>query len=299
MQKRRGCGIISENNLGCHMRTIIELSRDRLEEAVDFSWQVYTEPENSCNPVFEDKDDLREAFSRTFARPDNRLLALENSNGELIGILNLSVKKDELYIQANGIFMREPCDDFISYIQEHYQGYEMDFGYPPENLTAINTMARFGAELIEASTRMELELCGAKTQENNGVTLIDESNFGAFAAFHDAHEDGMFWTGERIGKKLDDWLILAVYEDGEIIGSLLASIWAEQLADVFAMFVDKAHFGKGIEERLLNELIARSCEAGKKRIMYFVEDDSENEKEAALKLGFTVISKHRGYKINL
>ncbi|MGL5749200.1 MAG: hypothetical protein ACRCXT_01640 [Paraclostridium sp.] len=80
---------------------IREIEENLLEEVVKFSWVIFSHKENSGFPKYRSYEEMHKYFLRSGLHIDDKVLAYYE-DGELIGVLNLFVDKDNKYLQALG-----------------------------------------------------------------------------------------------------------------------------------------------------------------------------------------------------
>lgn len=73
----------------------------------------------------------------------------------------------------------------------------------------------------------------------------------------------------------------------------------DELADIYCTTIDKELKKCGLEQDLLSKSLYDIFKEGKERVLYFVEEDSDDELQAALKTGFKQIDSYRGYRLKL
>lgn len=128
--------------------------------------------------------------------------------GEIVGVLNLFVEAENKFLQGQGgIFAKGDFNyvamQFIDYLRTNYANYEMHFGYPAENVDAINFLKGINAELVESTFTMELKKDNfVQNIVNSDVIPLEKEYYKEFASFHDKYNSDMYWTSERILKIL-------------------------------------------------------------------------------------------------
>ncbi|EGC92059.1 hypothetical protein HMPREF9402_0128 [Turicibacter sp. HGF1] len=140
---------------------IIEIKEDLLTEVARFAWEFERRQETCSFPKYKDFGDLYERFSKSLNDNEDKILAYIEDQ-ELIGVLTLQVKSQDLYLQSlGGIFAKRDfnrvASKFIDYLRDHYLNFELFFGYPIENQVAISYLESIQAELLDACVTMKLQ----------------------------------------------------------------------------------------------------------------------------------------------
>lgn len=281
---------------------IIEINDALLDEVIAFAWEYQRYQETCSFPKYASFEALKDVFVRSFNHEDDQVLACIES-GELIGVLNLQVKRDDLYLQSvGGIFAKrhfnEVAAQFMDYIKAHYPGFELYIGYPIENQVAISYLENIQAELLDACVTMKLQKANFNhmTPRHEVVPLPSE-RYEEYAIFHDTHNPTMYWTSTRIFNRLDLWNIYVIIEQNNIVGSLLIKEVGID-PEIFALSIDEAYLGQGLELDLLSASMDDCFSETIEHVLFFVDEDDLTQIEATLKVGFKQIDTYRCYKLN-
>lgn len=107
----------------------------------------------------------------------------------------------------------------------------------------------------------------------------------------------MYYNSKNLQKDIDYFRIFAFRQDEEVRGSIFTKA-SKDGASVVGLFVDKEYKNKGIESILINETLMQLYnEFGSLReFLYFIDEDSLDELNAALNAGFEIKEKYRCYK---
>lgn len=280
---------------------ITEATIDDIDEILEFSWKVQSHIETASYPMYESIDDMRTSIVKILNHKDDKLLVCRDANG-LIGAVNLFVESKINYLQTTGIYAKQNSSLFyselIAYIANNYHGCEFLLGYPKENTEAAEIMHSLGAECIESSVFTHLEkddfspCATCLTVQELTIEKFDE-----FAPFHDTYNSEMSWTSERIKEGFEKWKIFITCNENQLSGCILYGIWNEGEAEIYAVSSDMANKTEEFCAGLLSETLPSIFSMDKKKILYMVEDGSDAEFNAALKVGFKETYSYRCYRI--
>lgn len=282
---------------------IIEVKEELLDEVMLFSWRFASQQETSSFPKFKEFDQLKKVFLRSFQSQEDKVLAcIENE--ELVGVLNLQVKKEDLYLQAlGGIFAKQDFNEvakqFIQYLKAQYPNFKMYFGYPTENIEAITFLEKSEAELIEACLTMEIKKEDfVHISPKYEVKMLSNERYEEYAAFHDYHYPNIYWNSQRIFEHLDRWNIYVAIEHEKIIGSIFIRI--NQIdSEIFGISSDEAYKNQSLELDLLSVSLKDCFLKNIERLLFFVNEEDQNQIDATLEVGFKQIDTYRCYKLKL
>lgn len=280
-----------------------EISEEFLEEVVNFSWKLYCDRSKSSYPKFKSYKEMYNVFLASIHHKDDKVLVCYE-NEEIIGTLNLLVKKYDNYIQSNGGIFTENnfyyiTTQFIDYLRVNYSGYEMYFGYSLENKEAIRFFTSAKAELVDSSLTMKLKKDDfVRRLYCNDVVLLESELYDEYSVFHDKHNPNIYWNSKRIFDNLDLWKIYIVIIKQKIVGSIFIRV-NNKNAEVFGISINKEYEHQGLELKLLSQSLEYILERGIEEILYFVEEDRVDELEATLQVGFKKIDNYRCYKLKI
>ena len=170
-------------------------------------------------------------------------------------------------------------------LQGKYAGWQVDFVYR-DCEAPVSFLAEIGAVMLESSLMTELTADAFIPAGKANAVLVTEKNFADFALLHGRANPDMYWSGERIAKRLGDWRI---YMRGNVY--VMMSLWGEA-AEIFALVASNAKEGAS----LLSVAAAYAFEIGKAKVDYFIEGSAPVELEAARMVGFKACGKSVMYR---
>lgn len=278
----------------------------RLEEVMDFAWELSQNDLYASYPRINSIEEIKKELERAINLEERNIIAYYHQN-VLCGVCAYFWECDEKYAQTVVFLIRgdydQIADEFISHISKQLPGYELFIGVPFTNKNANEYFMRKNVELVESSIVAALyNLESHGNESHNQVERITNSNFEEYATFHDkyAMPSGMYYNSKNLQKDIDYFRIFAFIQDEAIRGSIFTKA-SKDMADVVGLFVDKEYENKGIGSILINETLMQLYnEFGSLReFLYFIDEDSLNELNAALNAGFEIKEKYRCYKCML
>lgn len=278
----------------------------KLEEAIDFAWEL------SKNDLFasyhrkKSKEELKEAFEKALSTDKQNIIACYRE-AVLCGVCIYFWKCEEKYAQTIQFLIGEDynqtAEEFIDYISKQLTGYELFIGVPFTNKNANQYFEKKNAKCIESSIDTRLYNLQLQTNEKNEqIEEIAISNFEEYAKFHDKHAVPleMYYNSKNLLKDIERFRIFALRESEEIHASIFVKT-SKNISEIFGLFIDKEYKDNGIEGDLVNEVLMRLYnEFGTvKEVVYFIDEESQDELNSALKAGFQVQDQYRCYKLML
>ncbi|MTH07956.1 hypothetical protein GMA43_12045 [Turicibacter sanguinis] len=282
---------------------IIEIKEDLLTEVARFAWEFERQQETCSFPKYKDFGDLYERFSKSLNDNEDKVLAYIEDQ-ELIGVLTLQVKSQDLYLQSlGGIFAKRDfnrvASKFIDYLRDHYLNFELFFGYPIENQVAISYLESIQAELLDACVTMKLQKEDFMSiTPHHEVIPLPKERYAEYAIFHDTHHPNLYWNSKRIFEHLDLWKIYVGVDQDSIVGSLFIRCNSVEY-EIFGLSLNQAYQNQGLELDLLSVSLEDCLNPSLDYVLFFVDEETPTQIEATLRVGFKPIDTYRCYKIQL
>lgn len=205
-----------------------QLEEKEFDQYIDLAYEISLDLSRTSFPVYTDGVKTREDFilrSRMGMDREDEELLLFTHNGQAEGVIQFYVLEKDRYIGITSISVEKhyagALKELFQYWSEKYRGYEWDVYFPEENEEALGFMREKGLKAEESVVDVLLFKEYAMQPEEEGILHINHENFQRFAEIHRFSEEGMYWTGERIRKNLENWEIFvsegkgAVYYNGK------------------------------------------------------------------------------------
>ncbi|MDR0917457.1 MAG: hypothetical protein LBN02_09770 [Oscillospiraceae bacterium] len=247
-----------------------------LEAAIAFSWALH----DTSYPLYETESAMRDRFARALTHTDDKVLTYRE-NGALLGVLIFDVTPSERYSQSCGVYTRSDSAlaAFLEYVNANYAGFETYWGFPRDNAF----FGAIGAEIIERTVRMTLVPADfIATPPNDRAIDVTRENFDAFAAFHDARNTDMYWTGERLRETFDDWKIYVSRSSEHVKGCVLVNVQHLPEAEIYALTCDTSDEADALMSRAMTEVFA----LGAQSVLFLADEEGSAEYAAAVNAGF-------------
>lgn len=276
------------------------------DEVVDFAWELARCVPRASYPRVEGREELKRNVDRAIRSEREEVIACYHED-VLCGIC-IYFWDNNQYAQTTQFLIPEHqyevvAEKLIQHIATKLHGYQLLIGVPKANAMAIRYLQERGFECIESSFDTRLyDLKQPMGLQDACIEEITRATFGEYATFHDKHAvpNEMYYHSANLRKDLPRFRVLAFRQDKQIHGSIFAKI-SQDGAEVFGLFIDADHKQSGIEGALLHAMLQRlHNELGSVReIVYFIEEDSIDELNAALAAGFQVKDNYRCYRYAL
>ncbi|MDA3731695.1 hypothetical protein PBV87_09420 [Niameybacter massiliensis] len=285
------------------MLTTIEW--EEINQTIDFAWACCKEIHTTCYPLRKTKEDLAAGLKNGFNYVDDEVLGYFEEN-TLKGVINLYVERPEKYIQARVYVLNhfdKVMEELLIYLHTHYEGFEVQLGYPKENVMAIQWLKAHGYTCIEASNDLRLNVTHLKrsTKNYSHVSRLSKEDFKTYAFFHDIYAQGMYWNSRRLEEDFNNWYIHIYKDEDHILGSIFTRLCKDNMAEVFGVFVkDQINLQK-IYEALLNVAFIDILdhEAHINCIVFFIDETDPILYEEAEKIGFKYSGSYQGYLLKI
>lgn len=274
-----------------------------LEEVIDFAWKLSQDNLHASYPRRESMKVIKEDIERAISGDNENVIACYHHD-VLCGLCIYFWKIDEKYAQTTEFIIMGDYDqianEFIDYLSNHLARYQLLIGVPITNKNANHYFKKKNIECIEASivTRIR-NLEPHTTPKYDYIEEINKNNFEEYVEFHDKYAipARIYFNSENLRKKIERFRIFAFRQDGGIHGSIFVSA-SKDISDVVGLFIDEEYKNNGIESILINEMLTQLYnEFGAiKEILYFVDEDSNDELKLVLTAGFEIKEKYRCYK---
>lgn len=283
------------------------VDENTIEEVINFSWEVAKNVIHTSYPLRKSKLELEKSLRKSMDHAEDKVLGYYK-NDNLMGVIELFVEVTERYLQVR-TYVKDDFDEIMNelliYLKAYYPNFKAHFGYPKENIKAINYFTVNQYSCIEASS--DLRLCTNdfvfKRDIKSAVQRLQKDNFSQYAPFHDQHGgEQMYWNSARLYNAFDSWYIYVYMSGSEIVGSIL--IYCKPKLDcieVFGLFVEEIPNQYEVIEDLLYHSISKILgrETGIKEVIFFIEEKDTIQYEIAKQIGFKDKGSYRCYSIDL
>jgi len=203
------------------------------------------------------------------------------------------VEEADKYVKINDISAKDLPLVWES-IRKGFPGYEFDLCFhhtqPP-----LEALSSIGAELLEDCIEMQVSRDGFIPWPCNDITLLEKTDFAAFAKLHDKVNPDCGGTSQIIQRKWDNWRVFILRKGGEIIGYSIICI-AMRDAAVGEIFCVWAHNDSN-RKALISAVTNCAFENNKDVIIYMVDRDNAKEYDAAIEAGYKETGYYIGYQV--
>lgn len=281
------------------------LKSTEFDPYVNFAYELALDPTRSGYPTwcdgFKTKADFIARTKKSLDRPTEDVLLFEE-DGRAEGLIAFEHLEGERYLHAHTFNIRRDTGaalaEFVDYCRERWPGFDLDLGFPAENVEAVSWLEGAGVPLLEQSWNYGYFLDQyTPLPEPSGVKRVTAENFADFAAIHRKIEGDMYWNCDRVRENLDKWAIFVTGE-GDSAGEVLMTIDEHPHQEIFALsFVDE-QYREGPFRALLTASLNTLKEKGAKYLTFFV-DVGQPEGEVLNAMGFQLVGTYTGWRTRL
>lgn len=269
----------------------------------DMCWQINQDPRFATRPLGDSVEEVREYFGIN-VHPDDELLVCEE-DGELKGIFCLFVDEPHQYLQSQGGFYalvdeyEDVFDEFMDYLTEKFEGWQLNIGMPEENHRLGEYMMEIGASCIENTIIMVLEKQAYVRCDHPDVDMLKQEDWMEFIEMHHALNPDMFWQGDMIISRDDLFQVFVVKREGHLAGALVMMI-CEFSSEIFCCEVKDEYIMEGYQKQLM-DAAAQCCfeDCHQEELASFVDVVAREELKACRECGFAQVGTHIGYRLVL
>ena len=283
---------------------LLECSRNDFEKYTDFAFELALDPSKSGYPTYRDgiktKAMFVERLLKAFDREEEQMLLFVH-NGAVQGLIHYFRIPDDRYLQTNAFCINEATEqalsEFLSFVGERFQGYDVFLGFPAENQKAVDYLAGRGFECIEDdyNNTAFLDKCN-NASESRDIIQINKENYDYFRILHNQIEGDMYWNSDRIYEDLDKWIILVKYADRKPQGAVYYTKANDGWYEIFGIDTDCDKYDPELYQELLHAAIADTRRRGGRVMTFFCDKEYE---ETALECGFVCVGNYLCYKVHL
>lgn len=278
-----------------------KIETTEFEELVEFAYEVSQDLSKTSFPVYTDGIKTKQDFllrSRDGIQREGEEILVFQKNGQVEGWVHYFTIPSAKYIVMCNMSIRsgyaEAFAELLEYWKQEYPGYLWSVYFPEENQEIAAFMKEHhyeekSREIVDVLAFQDYE----KKEDNGHVVEIQQNNFSVFREIHQPHEQGMYWTSERIENTLDNWAIYAYKENDQYIGAVYYNGKGSQNLEIFGIDLLPEVDNPNVIRELLISALNGAKDAGANS-MYFFNDESTHE--IAKKVGFRCVTTAHYYE---
>ena len=201
-------------------------------------------------------------------------------NGTTVGIFVWIVLPDDRYIEMLIGFTQkeEAFNEMLSYMEQYYCGYYMDFVFNPLNAAISRPLKMKGATFDPEQQKMIL----TGPTPNVSTSQIELLSEKWVKQYCDLHSTDTYWTAERILAAQEKFRVLLAIKDGQVQGYLDVQC-CYAINEIYALFMKPEAAQQGYELALLVKAIELNRP---NQMMVVVDVDAKEEIELYTAAGF-------------
>ena len=276
---------------------LVKPSIEEINTYKEFAYRLSQDLTKSSFPTYLDGIKTKEDFMRIIDRAinsDDTEILFYKEDDVVVGWIQYYWIVDDKYLGFE-IFNIErnianAIDEFLAYIKNIFNDYQIFFRFPFENTDAISHLNDLGYIKSEESDVFTLDMKKYEIkEEDKNIVEVNKDNYNDFKLLHDEHQD-MYWNSDRLysailGKTENKWHMFLYYEDNKPIGNIYFT-YIRNMMEVYGIDIVG---DKDIAEPLLIKALNKTKEDG---IEYMTIFTGGYESEIARKIGLNYICKN-------
>ena len=189
---------------------------DLLDNYEEFITDLNSDPCFS-NPMLASEEDIKDNLYNALNKPDDHVFGVFQDD-RTIGLFVFLILKEEKYIEMIiGLSRyRQAYEEILSYLQDHYPGFQTDFVFNPQNRLLKELLVQKNASFDIQQQKMILNDRGL-IADTEGIETLSESFKQQYFTIHDKDR---YWTGEKTAEATERFNIYIAKDNDDVIGYL-------------------------------------------------------------------------------
>lgn len=274
-------------------------------EVLDFAWELCQDKTKASYSKFDTKEYLKSKLIRGINSEDRQVIGYYE-NDDLIGVCMFHWIDEDKYAQTEALLIKDnynlAADEIINFIKVKLKGYKLLIGITADNKEAIDYFKEREAICIDASFDTRLKKRNFKPQDiKHKISKLEFEGFNEYAEFHDKYAQNMYWNSKNLREAFNNFITFIYRDELGIRGSIFTKTVNETDGEIFGVFIDDAEKEKGIVGDLIGTTLKFVYEEYKNmdEIAYFMDENSKEEIDYAMKYGFEINDRYRLYEMEL
>ncbi|MBQ2657216.1 MAG: GNAT family N-acetyltransferase [Erysipelotrichaceae bacterium] len=236
---------------------------DLLDNYEEFITDLNSDPCFS-NPMLASEEDIKDNLYNALNKPDDHVFGVFQDD-RTIGLFVFLILKEEKYIEMIiGLSRyRQAYEEILSYLQDHYPGFQTDFVFNPQNRLLKELLVQKNASFDIQQQKMILNDRGL-IADTEGIETLSESFKQQYFTIHDKDR---YWTGEKTAEATERFNIYIAKDNDDVIGYLdITKSFDDN--EIFDLLVLEPYRRRGWGRKL----IARAIEVNRPKKMFLTVD---------------------------
>lgn len=283
-------------------KMIRKLQKSEVAAASKFAWALCGDPGTRSYPLYPTESQLLREFEKCAWQAGCGLLGYFEE-GRLTGVLSYFTIPKDCYLQTTGLYTgsAHPAAVLNALLEEMERGreaFEKYVGVTEQNTPAAEVLTARGYSITDAGREYRVPIRDFHPAGDSAAAVrVSKENWRRYAEFHDARFRNIYWSSARLLEDFNNWVILTLIRDGEIIAGLFAKVCGKsgnrELAEIFGFSAPDDVAASLLLAGLARELAGDSAV---EEVAYF-DDDSDLWGQTVLTdAGFTLRSSYRCWK---
>lgn len=214
---------------------------------------------------------------------NKRFIGIYDDN-KIIGIFVLYILTDEKYIEiTHAISSSEIAyKELFQLLDKEYNDYSIDLVFNPKNDYMMRKLKERKAIFDKEQQKMVLNVpCYYKGKHN--IVLYSDEYKKDYISIHD---DGLYWTAEKVLNSLDKFRVILCVKDNKVVGYVDIT-YTDEVNIPFDVYVKEEYRGLGVAKEMLSYAIELN---GNKGMKLDVDVDNVPAIKAYKSLGFVKVN---------
>ncbi len=236
---------------------------DSLDNYEEFITDLNSDPCFS-NPMLSSEEDVKDNLYNALNKPNDHVFGVFQDD-RTIGLFVFLILKEEKYMEMIiGLSRcRQAYEEILSYLQDHYPGFQADFVFNPQNRLLKELLVQKNASFDIQQQKMILNDRGL-IADTEGIETLSESFKQQYIAIHDKDR---YWTGEKTAEATERFNIFIAKDNDDVIGYLdITKSFDDN--EIFDLLVLEPYRRRGWGRKL----VAKAIEVNRPKRMFLTVD---------------------------
>lgn len=273
---------------------LVKLKQIDFESFIDKAYEMAIVPEYTSYPIYYDGIKTRENYiersKKSFERENEEILLFFYDN-KFCGWIHYFYIIEDNYLQTISMSACNNIEymlkEFLEYINNIFPKISIYFGFPKENIKAIDFLLNNSFKIEEESWNMVKHIHNIDEKNiSESIVRINENNYDMFSNIHSKYDGEIYRDSKHILEDLHNWIVFVFLKEKIPIATIYCK--KGNIAEIFGCdFVDD--YNKEVHKKLILSTIFLSNIEVYRDIIYFCQG---NEKIALDELGFSTVGKY-------
>lgn len=274
---------------------LVKATLEDVKKYGDFAYSLALDPERSAYPTYCDGIKTKSDFlaaAESAVKDEASELLLFYLDGSVEGWISFFWIEEDRYFQLSGFNIARGTDvaltELMNLVATEFSGYTAYFGFPADNRSATDFLARHGFECIGSDLNHSFFFDDFTPKECSPCALeIGRHNFDLFRAVYRPDPE-TYWNADRIFEAVDNWTIFVYMQENEPLATVFSTGKGE-CREVFGAEFRGGVFNGEMFCELLMRTLSECKNTGAKHLTYLC---GKTESKTLTALGFRLVGEY-------